>query len=101
MATTAKQGTKPAAPKKATEGKCRCGCGEAVTALYRPGHDARHCSQLRASYEDGKLTRAAALAQVTHSDKLAAKLTRALDLADGRIAAREAAKATKTTEASK
>lgn len=25
---------------------CRCGCGEPVTKLYRPGHDARHVSQL-------------------------------------------------------
>src|SRR5262245_33529127 len=88
MATTRKTKATAAAPK---EGTCRCGCGEATTVRYRPGHDARHCSQLRKQFEDGKLTRDQALAAVSHSDKLTAKLGRSLDLAAERIAARESA----------
>jgi hypothetical protein len=32
-----------------TRKTCECGCGEATTATYRPGHDARHKSQLIAT----------------------------------------------------
>lgn len=93
--------TKPAATKPAAKSEpkqmnqCGCGCGQAVKGRFAQGHDARHCSQLRQAYEAGSLTRAKALAQVAFSDKLTAKLTRSLDLADER----KAAAAAKTADA--
>jgi hypothetical protein len=89
-----KQGDQGAAPKY-----CGCGCGMSVTRKYRPGHDARHSGELRRAYEAGTITREQALAAVAHSPLLVSKLSRALQLAEARMAAR--AKSTETEGASK
>lgn len=57
---------------------CKCGCGETAPRNYRPGHDARHVSQLARAVRDGSLDKRAALRAVAASEKLQAKLTRAL-----------------------
>lgn len=88
----AKPASKPQPKAAAPAPKlCGCGCKQTVTKRYRPGHDARHCSQLRAAYEAGKIGRDAALAQVAHSPLLVSKLTRSLALADQRNAAKTSA----------
>jgi len=82
------------APK--TIGTCNCGCGEATgpKAMYRPGHDAKHCSMLLAYLEndqaDGKkiTTREiAGLAKQLPSAPLQAKFTRAAERFAARVAA--------------
>lgn len=58
---------------------CHCGCGEQTGGgMYRPGHDARHVSQLTARVKAGELTVEAAEREVAHSDKLIAKLHKAV-----------------------
>ena len=32
---------------------CECGCGEQVTRSFRPGHDSRLKSRLRAAHKEG------------------------------------------------
>lgn len=57
---------------------CTCGCGETTGGgLYRPGHDARHVSQLTAKVRAGEITETAASDQLP-SQKLRDKLTKAL-----------------------
>lgn len=58
---------------------CTCGCGETTGGgLYRPGHDARHVSALTKQVRAGELTLDKARAEVAHSDKLVAKLEKAV-----------------------
>ncbi|MFC4531371.1 hypothetical protein [Sphaerisporangium dianthi] len=74
--------TAPAAPaKKSTEPTpCLCGCGENSKGKFRPGHDARHCSNLAKKVEAKELTRAKALAEAGKaSDALRNKLATMLD----------------------
>lgn len=74
------------APPKKTGGRaqgsprdCKCGCGEKTGGgLYRPGHDARHVSNLVAHVKAGELDVEAARDAVAHSDKLVAKLEKAI-----------------------
>ena len=91
MAAPRKAKAKAPANSAPEEGKCKCGCGQAATKSYRQGHDAKHVSQLREAFERGELTRDQALAAVSHSAGLQAKLARSLELAAGRKTAREAA----------
>jgi hypothetical protein len=58
---------------------CKCGCGEQTGGgLYRPGHDARHVSQLTKKVRAGELTLEAAVNEVRHSDALVGKLRKAV-----------------------
>lgn len=58
---------------------CTCGCGETTGGgLYRPGHDARHVSRLTAAVRDEGMPIDDAIAAVSHSEKLVAKLKRAI-----------------------
>lgn len=58
---------------------CTCGCGEMTGGgLYRPGHDARHVSSLTRQVKAGDLTASQAIDEVSHSEKLTAKLKRAI-----------------------
>jgi hypothetical protein len=58
---------------------CTCGCGETTGGgLYRPGHDARHVSRLVKQVKSSELTLDAARSEVAHSDKLVAKLEKAV-----------------------
>lgn len=58
---------------------CTCGCGETTGGgLYRPGHDARHVSNLVKQVKAGELTLAEATKAVAHSEKLIAKLEKAV-----------------------
>jgi hypothetical protein len=81
MATTkTAQAARKPADKPDQPAKCRCGCGEQVTKQYKPGHDARHASQLRQAVAEGKLTRDAALKVASDtSPAFVAKVTRSLD----------------------
>ncbi|MFG1945591.1 hypothetical protein [Nonomuraea sp. NPDC048826] len=59
---------------------CLCGCGENSKGKFRPGHDARLCSQLAKRVEAKELTRAKALAEAGKaSDALKNKLASMLD----------------------
>ncbi|WP_244093474.1 hypothetical protein [Microbacterium sp. 3H14] len=67
---------------------CNCGCGEAVgrRAIYRPGHDAKHCSKLVAELfntiqDGGKVTPTAitSAAKSLPSAALQAKFRRAAE----------------------
>ncbi len=58
MAATKAQ-AKPADQSAAN--KCKCGCGETVVKQFKPGHDARFASQLRAAVKAGTMTPDAAL----------------------------------------
>lgn len=73
----------PAAPKD--KPLCRCGCGERTGGgSYRPGHDARHVSQLKQAVVDKTMTRAQALAaarKAEFSPLLLGKLEHSIDLA--------------------
>lgn len=63
---------------------CTCGCGEVTGGgLYRPGHDAAHCSRLVKAVVAGGMTESDALAEVAHSDKLVAKVKAAVLRAAG------------------
>lgn len=58
---------------------CTCGCGETTGGgLYRPGHDARHVSALTKRVKANELTLDQARSEVAHSDKLVAKLEKAV-----------------------
>jgi len=62
--------------KSAPAGKraCACGCGETTGGgLFRPGHDARHVSNLVAETVAGRLTVADGVNRLKFSDKLVAK----------------------------
>lgn len=63
--------------KNSTPGTCLCGCGENAPRSYRPGHDARHVSQLARAVREGTLDKRAALRAVP-TEPLRAKLTRVL-----------------------
>lgn len=54
---------------------CKCGCGELVgkKSFYRPGHDARHVSNLVRMWRAGEIVGKDAIAHLAHSDKLIAK----------------------------
>ena len=78
------------AKARATEAstECNCGCGEAIgrRAIYRPGHDAKHVSQLVAELfntiqDGGKITPAAitSAANSLPSAALQAKFRRAAE----------------------
>jgi hypothetical protein len=67
---------KPNPTKTAATGTCLCGCGEPTARNYRPGHDARHVSQLVREVAAGLDKRAALKGLPT--EPLRAKLTRAL-----------------------
>lgn len=75
-----------AAPEKRRSGgstaqkrPCTCGCGETTGGgLYRPGHDARHVSQLVRRVKAGESSLDDARREVAHSDKLVAKLEKAV-----------------------
>lgn len=63
----------------AGKGDCKCGCGEKTGGgLYRPGHDARHVSQLVAKVKAGDLALHDAVEEVAHSQKLQDKLRKAV-----------------------
>ncbi|MED7929320.1 hypothetical protein SMD20_34095 [Nonomuraea sp. LP-02] len=74
--------TAPAKPAKKTvePTPCLCGCGENSKGKFRPGHDARMCSQLAKRVEARELTRAKALAEAGKaSEALKNKLATMLD----------------------
>ena len=59
---------------------CRCECGEQTGGgNYRPGHDARHVSQLANQVRVGSITSDRALEKLSHSEALQAKLRKAVD----------------------
>lgn len=83
----ARRAAAPSKPTRATNtatsaGKrpdCLCECGEQTGGgYYRPGHDARHVSKLAAAVKSKELTLDAALTKIRHSDKLVAKLEKAV-----------------------
>lgn len=60
---------------------CACGCGDfpdKPKSLYRPGHDAKHVSNLVAAVLGGRLTEDEA-ADLTTSEKLREKFLRDLE----------------------
>ncbi|TXK18443.1 hypothetical protein [Homoserinibacter sp. GY 40078] len=58
-------------------GTCKCGCGEQVKRDYRPGHDARHVSQLTRAVREGAIEKRVAL-RLLPTESLREKLTRTL-----------------------
>ncbi|MEU6999931.1 hypothetical protein [Nonomuraea sp. NPDC046570] len=85
----------PKAKKVVEPRPCLCGCGEQITSrkgIFRPGHDARHCSQLAKAVANKELTKAQALAQAGKaSEALRNKLATMLDNAAQRAKAKAAA----------
>lgn len=56
--------------------ECKCGCGEKVgqKSYYRPGHDARHVSNLVRMWRAGEITsKDVATGYLAHSQKLTTK----------------------------
>lgn len=54
---------------------CTCGCGGTTRGgYYLAGHDSRHLARLRADVRSRALTVEAALAEISHSERLRAKL---------------------------
>jgi hypothetical protein len=60
-----------------TTGNCLCGCDEPTTRNYRPGHDARHVSNLVREVTGGTLDKRGAL-KALPTEPLREKFTRAL-----------------------
>jgi hypothetical protein len=103
-ATSTKRAARPPSPAKAVKAPpathpCACGCGALSKGSYRPGHDARHVSQLVARVVAGDLTEMAAVKQLK-SDALRSKLTKSVGIhkarADAKAAKAKAAAKAKT-----
>jgi hypothetical protein len=75
-------------PKSAQRHPCKCGCGTMVRNLFGQGHDARHVSNLAASYKADPTAknRASVLAMVEFSEPLTRKLRRSIELIDEKLA---------------
>lgn len=63
--------------KNTNPGTCLCGCGETAPRNYRPGHDARHVSQLARAVREGTLDKRAAT-RALPTEPLRQKLTRSI-----------------------
>jgi hypothetical protein len=82
--------------KPATPNSCGCGCGAEVKGRYRPGHDARHASDLAARYLEAKGPAKAKVRKEIDalSDKLRAKTEGMIEIRTAKAAAKaEKAKA--------
>lgn len=75
-----------------TTGKCLCGCDEPTSRNYRPGHDARHVSNLVREVTGGSLDKRAAL-KVLPTEPLREKFTRSLGKATEKASAKAKAAA--------
>jgi hypothetical protein len=72
-------------------GTCPC-CGEAASRTFVRGHDSRYAKKLTAGYVAGEMTREqVAKTAAAISDRFAGKVAKALDRADAKRAASEAA----------
>jgi hypothetical protein len=63
--------------KNQPTGTCLCGCGEPAGRNYRPGHDARHVSNLVRAVAEGTTDKRAAL-KALPTEPLREKFTRAI-----------------------
>jgi len=84
---TSDRAAKPYDPKarrarSLTSGRsdCLCGCGgQPRRGRYLPGHDSQHLGALLDAVRSGRMSADEAVADLTHSERLQAKLMRYLD----------------------